>query len=322
MRTTALTLTIALACPIYAHAADSTYPNRPIRFVVPQPPGGGTDVTARLLAPPLQQALGVQIVVDNHSGAGGIVGTDLVAKAAPDGYTWLLGYTGPLTINPNLYPKLPYHALEDFDPISMAVASPFLLVVIPQIKVNTVAELVAYAKANPGKVNFGSPGNGSLHHLAMEWFNAASGIKMTHVPFRGGGQVINSMRGGEIQTTLGSSVTWLPQVRAGRFKAVAVTSRERSRVAPDIPTNAESGVPGYDARNWFGVVVPHGTPKAIVTRISALIAATMKSPDITAKVLSEGADPVGNTPEEFAALIRSESKRWGESVKLSNAKVD
>lgn len=299
----------------------SDYPARAIRFVVPQPPGGGTDTVARMLAPRLSESLRQPVVIDNRSGAGGIVGTETVAKSLPDGYTILLGYTGALTINPSLYKQLSYRPVEDFDPISLAVASPFLLFVNPSLRVANVPELIALAKAQPGRLNFGSPGNGSLHHLSMEWFKSATGTSMTHIPFKGG-QSLNALIAGDIQLTLGSAVAWLGHVKAGRIRAIAVTSKERSRAVPELPTIAESGIPNFEAKNWFGVLAPHGTPAPIVSRLSSLIAAQVNSPELKERILNDGADPVGSTPEQFAALIKDELKRWREVVRISGAKVD
>ena len=309
-----------------AHGADllqsgTKYPDKPIRFIVPQPPGGGTDTVARMLAPRLSESLGQQVVVDNRSGAGGIVGTELVARAPADGYTLLLGYTGALTINPSLYKQLPYRPIEDFDPVSLAVSSPFILFVYPQLRISSVAELVSMAKAKPGQLNFGSPGNGSLHHLAIEWFKSATGTSMVHIPFKGG-QSLPALISGEIQLTLGSAVAWLPHVKAGRIKAIAVTSKGRSRVLPELPSIAESGIADFEARNWFGIVVPKGTPKPVIARLSALTASYVNSAEARERLLNDGADPVGSTPEAFAELIKREIGRWRDVVKLSGAKID
>ncbi len=300
-------------------AAD--YPNRPIRFVVPQPPGGGTDIVARLLAQNLSEKLGQQVVIDNRSGAGGIVGTELVAKAPPDGYTLLLGYTGSLTINPSLHKQLPYRPLEDFDPVSLAVANPFLLVVHPSLPVKNIGELVAFAKARAPALTYGTPGNGSLHHLAMEWFKSANRVNFVHVPYKGT-QSFNAVIAGEVSLTFISVVTAMPFVKSQRVKALAITSKSRSPALPDLPTVAESGIPGFEATNWFGVVLPHGTPQAIMRKLSSLIAAHVNSPQMKERLAADGANPVGSTPEEFASLIRAELKRWQEIVRISGARVD
>jgi tripartite-type tricarboxylate transporter receptor subunit TctC len=300
-------------------AAD--YPARPVRLIVPQPPGGGADIVARMLAQKLGESMGQQVVVDNRAGAGGIIGTEIAARSPPDGYTLLLGITGSLTINPNLHKQLPYRPIEDFEPISLAVISPFLLAVHSSLNVATVADLIAAAKARPVPLNYSTPGNGSLAHLAMEWFKSATGIGLTHVPYKGS-QAFSAVIAGEIPITLVSVVSSMPQINAGRVRALAITSKTRSRALPDVPTIAESAVPGFEANNWFGLLAPRGTPPAIVARVQALVAASAQSAGVKDRLLRDGAEPVGSTPGEFANLIRAELKRWGEVVKLSGAKLD
>ena len=317
----AQTLVIAACAAANIACAADAYPSRPIRFIVAQPPGGGTDVTARMLAPNLAEKLNQQVVVDNRGGAGGIVGTEMAAKSPRDGYTLLLGYTGALSINPSLYSKLPYDPVRDFDTVSLAISSPYVLFANPKVPVNTVADIITLAKTKPGTLAFASAGNGSLAHLALEWFKLETGTNIIHVPYKGG-QSLTAVLAGEVQLTFGSVVAWLPQVKAGRLKAVAVTSKSRSRALPNLPTVAEAGVPGFEAINWFGVVVPHGTPKPIIERLHGIIAAHIKSPAMSAKLAEDGTDPVGSTPEEFSALIKAEIKRWATVVKQSGAKVD
>ena len=314
-----LLLAAATLFPAGAPAAD--YPIKPIRLVVPQPPGGGADIVARMIAQKLGASLRQEIVVDNRGGAGGIVGTELVAHTPADGYTLLLGYTGSLTINPNLYKRLPYRPLEDFDPVSLAAASPFLMVVHPSLRVTSVAELVALAKKRTAPLNYSSPGNGSLHQLSMEWFKSAMGVNFTHVPYKGS-QSINAAIAGEVSLTFASVVGMLPHVKSGRVVAIAITSRERFRLLPDLPTVAESGVPGFEATNWFGILAPRGTPRSIVATLSAAIAGQMQSAELKERLLNDGADPIGSTPEEFSALIRTELARWARVVRMSGAKVD
>lgn len=313
----AIPLLAAVFCA--SSAAAAAYPDRPIRFVVPQPPGGGTDFVARLLVPKLTENLKQQVIVDNRGGAGGIVGTEIVARSAPDGYTLLLGYTGSLTINPSLHRQLPYRPVEDFDPVSLAVASPFVLLVHPSVRAGTVRELVALAKATPALLNYGSPGNGSLHHLAMEWLASATGMRLTHVPYKGSQQLV-ALAAGEVSVGFVSVITSMPHVRSGRLRALAVTSRGRSRLLPDIPTVAEAAVPDFEARNWFGVLAPRGTPVPIIERLSALIAAHMNAPETKERLQGDGAESIGSTPEAFSRLIAAELKRWKEVVKLSGAK--
>lgn len=307
-----------VACAI-ARAAD--YPTKPVRLIVPQPPGGGADIVARLIAQKLGEGLGQQVVVDNRAGAGGIVGTEMAARAPADGYTLLIGITGSLTINPNLHAKLPYRPLEDFDPISLAVVSPFLLAVHAAVPANSVAELIALAKSKTAPLNYSTPGNGSLAHLAMEWFRTATGTNFTHVPYKGS-QAFNAVLAGEVPVTLVSVVSGVPQMRSGRVKVLAITSKARSRALPELPTIAESGVPGFEANNWFGLLAPRGTPPAVIARLHSLIAASARSADMKERLLRDGAEAVGGTPQEFAQLIRTELKRWGDVVRLSGARID
>jgi tripartite-type tricarboxylate transporter receptor subunit TctC len=305
----------------YSVAFGADYPTRPVRLIVPQPPGGGTDIVARLLAQKLSESLDQQFVVDNRSGAGGIVGTEIVAKSPPDGYTLLLGYTGSLTINPNIHKRLPYRPVDDFDPISLAVANPLLLVVHPSLRVATFAELVALAKTRSAPLNYGTPGNGSLHHLAMEWIKSATGVNFTHIPYKGN-QSVSAVMAGEVSLAFVSVVSGMPHIKSDRVKAIAITGKSRSRALPDLPTVAESGIPGFEATNWFGILAPRRTPAPVISKLSSLIATSMRSADVKDRLLRDGAEPVGSTPEEFANLIRAELKRWGEVVKLSGAKVD
>jgi tripartite-type tricarboxylate transporter receptor subunit TctC len=298
-----------------------SYPNKPVRLIVPQPPGGGADIVARLIGQKLAEGLHQQVVVDNRAGAGGIVGTELVARAQPDGYTLLIGITGSLTINPNLYKNLPYKPVEDFEPISLAVMSPYLLAVHSSVSANNVTELIALAKSKAAPLTYSTPGNGSLAHLAMEWFRTSTNTQFTHVPYKGSA-AFGAVVAGEIQVTLVSVVSGMPQIKSGRVKALAITSKTRSRAIPDLPTVAESGVPGFEATNWFGVLAPRGTPQAIIQQIHALMASSARSNDVKERLLRDGADAVGGTPQEFAQLIKTELKRWGEVVKLSGARVD
>ena len=302
-------------------AFAQTYPNKPVRLIVPQPPGGGADIVARLIGQKLAEGLHQQVVVDNRAGAGGIVGTELVARAQPDGYTLLIGITGSLTINPNLYKNLPYKPVEDFEPISLAVMSPYLLAVHSSLSANNVTELIALAKSKAAPLTYSTPGNGSLAHLAMEWFRTSTNTQFTHVPYKGSA-AFGAVVAGEIQVTLVSVVSGMPQIKSGRVKALAITSKTRSRAMPDLPTVAESGLPGFEATNWFGVLAPRGTPQAIIQQIHALMASSARSNDVKERLLRDGADAVGGTPQEFAQLIKTELKRWGEVVKLSGARVD
>ncbi len=311
----------ALMLCVSMTAFAQTYPSKPVRLIVPQPPGGGADIVARLIGQKLGEGLHQQVVVDNRAGAGGIVGTELVTHAQPDGYTLLIGITGSLTITPNLHKDLPYRPVEDFDPISLAVVSPFLLVVHSSVNANSVAELIALAKSKAGPLNYSTPGNGSLAHLSMEWFRTITGAPLTHVPYKGSA-AFGAVVAGEVPVTLVSVVSGMPQIKSGRVKALAITSKTRSRAMPELPTVTESGVPGFEASNWFGVLAPRGTPPAIIQQIYKLMASSARSNDVKERLLRDGADAVGGTPQEFATLIKTELKRWGEVVKLSGARVD
>ena len=312
----------SMACtPTHAAESGPVYPTKPVRFIVPQPPGGALDIVARLLAHKLGESLGQNIIIDNRSGAGGVVGTEVASKAPPDGYTLLLGTTGILAINPTIYKKLPYRPLLDLDPISLLAASPFLMVVHPSLDVASVAELVAAAKKRPAGLTYSTPGNGTLHHLSMEWFKSSTGANLVHVPYKGA-QAFNAVIAGEVSLAFGSVVAMLPHVKSGRVKAIAITSKGRSRLLPDLPTVAESGVPRFEATNWFGVLAPRGTPPQIISRLGSLIAASMSAPEMKERLSADGADPIGSTPEAFANLIKAELARWAQVVKTSGAKVD
>lgn len=316
-------LLTASMCSASAHAAGSgpAYPDKPIRLIVPQPPGGAGDIVARLLAPNLHEKLGQPVIVDNRPGANGILGTEIAANAAPDGYTLALLSTGMFVINPVLYQRLPYRPMEDFATVSITLATPFLMVVHPSLRVSTVAELVALAKKRTDPLNYSSPGTGSLHHLSMEWFGSATGTRLIHIPYKGA-LAFNAVISGEVSLTFGSVVGMQPHAKAGRVIAIAISSKDRSDLFPGLPTVSEAGVRGFEARNWFGLVAPRGTPPQVVSRLSATIAAHLKSAEMKGRLLKLGADPVGSTPEEFARFARAELKRWGEVVRISGTKVN
>ena len=301
-------------------AAAQLYLTKPIRFVVPQPPGGGADIVGRIVAFKLQEALGPQVIVDNRSGAGGIVGTELVARAPADGYTLLLGYTGVLTINPSLHKHLPYRPLEDFVPISVAAASPLILAVSPALKINSIAELVTAAKTRMAPMTYGSPGNGSLHHLSTEWLKSATGISLTHVPYKGFNS-FNAVIAGEVGMAFVSVVGGLPHAKAGRVKALAITSKTRAVFLPEVPPLADT-IPGFDATNWFGVLAPRGTPDGVVTKLAHVISKAMQADDVKQRFMKDGADAIGSTPAAFAELMRTETKRWVDVVRMSGVKID
>jgi tripartite-type tricarboxylate transporter receptor subunit TctC len=301
--------------------AQQNYPVRPIRLVVPSSPGGGTDITARIIAPKLGEYLGQQVVVENRPGAGTMIGGEVVARAPPDGYTLLMGIS-TLAINPAMYRKVPYDALKDFAPISQVVALPNVLVTHPSLPVKTVRELIAFAKSRPGQINFASAGVGTNPHLSMELFLSMTGVKMIHVPYKGSGQGVIDLIAGHVTVMTPSILTALGYVKDRRLRALGVTSAKRAGGAPDIPTIAEAGVPGYEAVQWFGVLAPAGTPRDIVSRLHKEIVRTVQTPDIRQKLVNDGADPVGSLPEEFAAFIRSETAKWAEVAKAIGLKPE
>jgi tripartite-type tricarboxylate transporter receptor subunit TctC len=306
-----------------AHAADATtdYPTRPIRLIVGFAPGGGTDTTARAIAQKLGAELGQQVVVDNRPGAAGNIATELVARATPDGYTLLMGTIAALAINPTLYDKLPFDPVRDFAPISQAVNSTNILVVHPTVPAKTLQELIALARAKPGQLNYGSSGVGGAGHLAGELFNTMAKVNLVHVPYKGGGPVMVDLLAGQVQVVFATAATAIPHVKAGRIRALAVTTIKRAGMVPDIPTVAEQGLPGYDANNWYGMLAPARTPRAIVTKLNTLVVKTLGMPDIREYLFNQGLDPAPTTPEAFAAYIRAEIAKWSKVVSAAGAKA-
>ncbi|HYK14166.1 MAG TPA: tripartite tricarboxylate transporter substrate binding protein [Burkholderiales bacterium] len=315
---------VALVCallPAWPASAAEAYPNKPIRLIVPQPPGGTSDILARVLASKLAENLHQQIIIDNRAGASGTIGTDLAAKSPPDGYTLVLVYTTHAT-TPGIYGKLPYDPVADFAPITLAAAAPLLLVVHPKIPVTSVKELIAYAKTRPGEVNFCSAGNGSGSHLAGELFNTMTGVKLTHIPYKGSGLAITELIGGQVQLMFAGIVPIDPHVKSGRVRSIAVTSAKRSVAIPQVPTIAESGLPGFEVVGWYGVLAPARTPHPIVARLHNEFVKILQTQDIRDRLSSEGAEPVGNTPAEFTAFIKTDIGRWAKVIKAAGAKLD
>ena len=298
------------------------YPTRPIRFIVPFAPGGSTDTLARTLSTKLGEALGQQVVVDNRAGGNGNIGTDLVAHAAPDGYTILLGYIANLAIGPSLYAKLPYDPVRDFAPITLLAVAPNILVVHPSVPVKNFQEFIAYAKANPTKINFASAAVASPGHLSGELLNLAAGIHMQHVPYTGSGQAVVDLVGGQVQVMVSGMSSVMPHIKAGRLRPLAVTGSRRSPAVPDLPTIAESGFPKFEATAWYGVLAPAGTPPAIVTRLHDEIVRALKMPDVKERLEYVGFEIVGSTPAAFGAYIKSEIIKWAPVVKASGAKPE
>jgi tripartite-type tricarboxylate transporter receptor subunit TctC len=307
---------------VAAWASAQTYPAKPIRIVVPFPPGGATDILARDVAQKLSEAWGQQVIVDNRPGAGGNIGSELVAHSAPDGYTLEMGTVGTHAINASLYAKMPYDHVKDFAPVILVAGVPNVLVVNPAVPANSVAELIAYAKANPGKLNFASSGNGTSIHLSGELFKVMAGVQMTHIPYKGSAPAMQDLLGGQVQLMFDNLPPSLPQIKAGKVRALAVTSLTRAPALPDVPTVAEAGLPGFEASSWFGILAPAGTPPAIVARLNAEIAKWLATPEAKEKLSKQGANAAGGTPEDFAKHIAAETAKWAKVVKDSGAKID
>ena len=302
-------------------AAAQAFPSKPIRFIVPFAAGGTSDTVTRLIGKELTEIWKVPVVVDNRPGAGGNVGSEMVAHSAPDGYTILMGTVATHGINASLYAKMPYDPVKDFEPVSLVASTPSVLMVHPSVPVKSVADLVSYAKANPGKLNYGSSGNGSSHHLAGQMFTSMAGVNMVHVPYKGTAAAITDLLAGQIQLTFDTLPSAMPHVKAGKLKPLAVTSAQRYPALPNLPTVADT-LPGYEIGSWYGVLAPAGTPREVVKKLSDDIAAVVRRPDMQEKLLAQGAKPVGGTSEQFAAHIQSELKKWSTVVKESGARVD
>ena len=296
-----------------AHA--QTYPSRPVRLIVPFPPGGSTDILSRALGQKLAEGLGQPVVIDNRPGAGGSIGSEAGAKAAPDGYTLLMGQLGPLAVSPAIYKNLPYDPVKSFAPVSLMAIVPSVLVVNPQVPAASAAELIAYARANPGKLTYGSAGSGSTSHLTTEYFKLATGTDILHVPYKGVGPMLTDLISGQLSMGINGAPAVMPHVSSGRLRALAVTGLTRLPSLPQIPTLDESGVKGFDASGWYGILVPAGTPREIVAKLNAEIRRIMQTPDLRARLDNEGAIPAAGSPEEFAAFIVAEIARWGAVLK-------
>ena len=314
---------VALALALAASAqAPSAYPSRPVKLVIPFPPGGPLDIVGRAIAQKLTDAWGQSVVVDNRPGAGGNIGADLVAKSAPDGYTILMGALSTHVVNPSLYAKMPYDAIADFAPITLVAVTPNVLVVNAALPVNSAKEFIAYAKANSGKLAFGSGSNGSAGHLAGELFKVDTGTDITHIPYKGGAPATQALLAGDTQFMFDNLANAMPQVKAGKLKALAVTTAERSKLAPDLPTMAEAGLPGFNISTWFGLFAPAGTPKEIIAKWNAEVAKILNSQEMRDKLIAQGAEPSPMTPEQFAAFVKSEIPKYAKIIKASGAKVD
>ena len=313
---------VALVLWVSLSAFAQPFPSKPVRLIVPFPPGGAVDYYARAVQNRLQETLGQPILIENRSGAGGMVGADLVVKAAPDGYTLLVGNIASLAMNVGLYSKMTYDPRKDLTPIIRTVAVNYVMTVHPSVPARSDKELIDHAKANPGKLSYGSTGSGSAPHLATELLKQRAGIDMLHVPFKGGGPMVADLLGGQIHIVIADQANLMPHVKAGKLRALAVGTLERSASYPDIPTIAESGFPGFEARAWQGIAGPANLPADIVTQLNAAFAKAMAFPEVHQRLLDGGLDPITGTPEDFAAFIRSEIDKWAKVAKDVGARVD
>jgi tripartite-type tricarboxylate transporter receptor subunit TctC len=322
MRLLGLGLSALALTTLTSGALAESYPDKIIRFVVPYPPGGASDVTARIIGQKLTEAWGQQVVVDNHPGANGNIAAELVARAPADGYTMLMGNVGPNAISAGLYPNLTYNVVTSFAPVTLTTTVPIVLLVNPSLPVKNVKELIAYAKANPNKLNFASAGNGSSNHLTGELFKSTTGIDIVHVPYKGDAPALTDVMGGQVSMMFTTVVAAMPHIKSGKLRALAVASAKRTASMPDLPTIAESGVPGFDSSSWGGILFPAGTPKEIIAKMHDAVVKILAMPDVKERLSSLGAVAVGNTPEEFGSYIKSETVKWSKVIKTSGASVN
>ena len=312
---------LALAA-LQGGAQAATYPDKPIRMLVGFAPGGGTDTTARTIAQPLSEALGQQVVVDNRPGAAGNIAADIASKSPPDGYTLLMGTIAALAINPSLYKSLPFDPIKDFEPVTLAVSSTNVLAVHPSVAAKNVRELIALAKAQSGKLSYGSSGIGGAGHLAGVLFDNMAGTTTVHIPYKGGAPAMIALISGEVQMVFATAETAVPQIKTGKIRALGVTMAKRTALLPDLPTIAEAGVPGYEANNWYGILLPAKTPRAILDRLSRESVKVLNSPVIKEQLFRQGLDASPSTPQEFSAYIKSEMAKWAKVVQAANIRID
>ncbi|MFN9489870.1 MAG: Bug family tripartite tricarboxylate transporter substrate binding protein [Betaproteobacteria bacterium] len=313
-------LVAAMAAAVFSTTA-AAFPTKPIRIVVAYTPAGTTDILARVVGQRMSEAWGQPVIVDNRPGANGNIGTEVAARAVPDGHSLVMATAGTHGINVSLYRKLAWHPVKDFAPVSLVAMVPNIMVVNNALPVKSVKEFIAYARANPGKLSYGSPGLGSTAHMSMELFKSMTGSNVVHVPYKGSAGVLNDVMGGQIAVTIDNMPPYVPQVRAGKIRALAVSTAKRSSAMPDLPSIAEAGVPGYDAGAWFGLLAPAGTPRAVVDKLSAETARILKLPEVSKRISELGAEPVGGTPEQFAAFIKSEIDKWAKVIKDANVEL-
>ena len=309
LRCIALALALAGSCYVGSSRADD-YPSRPVRLIVPYAPGGGADTVARLVARRVSDTISQTVVIENRGGAGSIIGTDMVAKAEPDGYTLLLGQSGPISINPAVYKDLRYDPLKDFAPITMTTAYPYILAVNAKLPVKSLQDFVALAKSKPGELNYGTTGIGAANHLVTELFSSKAGLKMTHIPYRGTALAVADLIGGQVSMVFSDPVSVLPHLQAGTLRGLAVTSAQRSPVAPELPTIAESGYPGFEALAWHGILAPAKTPPNVINKLHGEIVKALQHPETKDVLVKQAMQPVGNTPAEFAAFIKQDIAIW------------
>ena len=315
--------TVAIALLVSAvPVAAQNYPSKPIRLIVPNAAGGSTDLVARTTANKLSDSLGQPVVIENRAGSGGIIGAELVARSAPDGYTLLMGTIGNLVISPHLYPNLAYDPLRDFAPVAQVASAAYFLVVHPAVPARSVNELVALAKARPGQLAYASAGSGTGSHLATELFLSVARIDVTHVPYKGGTPGLTDLISGQVQLMFNGIPSSLPHIKSGRIRPLALTAAKRTAAAPGVPTMAESGYAGAESTSWTGLLAPAGTPRAIVERLNADLRKALQAPEVRTRLAADGADPVGSSPEAFSAYIKVELAKWGKVVKASGAKAD
>jgi tripartite-type tricarboxylate transporter receptor subunit TctC len=316
-----LMVVLALAAPALSAQAQP-YPNKPIRLICPFPPGGAVDIASRSVAQALSQQLGQPVTVDNRPGAGGNIGAEIVAKAAPDGYTLLMATSNILAINPALYSKVPFDSLKDFAPVSMVVSLNNVLVLNPNVPYKSVQEVIAAARAQPGKLTYASSGNGTSIHLSGELFKSMAGVDMLHIPYKGSAPAVTDLLAGQVNMMFDNIPSSLPHIKAGKLRALAVTGSKRASSLPDLPTIAEAAIPGYESYVWFGVVAPAGTPPEVIKRLNAELAKAAVTPEFRDRLTGQGYDVLSTSPEQMTASIRSEMAKWGKIVKASGAKVD
>ncbi len=320
MRAIAIGFSVCV-CSVGAIARDGTFPSRPIRLISPFTPGGGNDLVSRAVAVAMTRNIGQSVVVDNRPGANTIVGMEIVARAAPDGYT-LIMTSSTQAINATLYPKLPYDSIKSFAPVTVVGSSPLIVAVPPSSPIKSITDLIAAARAKPGELTYPSAGTGNATHLGGELFASMAGVTLTHVPYKGSGPGLTDLSAGRLSVAFSTALSVVPFVNGGRLRAIAVTSAKRSSFMPDLPTVAESGLPGYEAGSWYGVVAPANTPRPVISRLHAEIVKVLVLPDVRDRLVSQGIDPVGNTPDEFAAYLKSEIGKWAKIIKSTGVTAE